>query len=312
MCAYVSGSPGTPASAIVEIERDGTARVVEGSQDCGTNSRTTLAKVVAETLGFKFEDVRTNQEIDTDSGTYGPLTSSSLTACHMTSTCTIAAREAKQKLLTVAASVMGVSAEFLDIKDSVVYDKRKPFEKATKMTTKTIMANTLITPIGTADWHHKDFPPMHYQTNATFADVEVDTDTGVVTILDIVYCGDHGQPLDPSVLENQANGAIQMQIGHTMMENSVYDPVTGKLLTTNWLDQRNPTTLDMPHKPGRIWFSDLLDDDSYYGVKGSGEGPTQTPSPAIGNAIYNAIGVRVFDECYDPNHVLKALGKLEA
>lgn len=305
--AYLSGVPTVPISAIVEIERDGTAKVIEGQTDLGTSSKTTMAMIAAEALGFKAEDVRVCQEVDTDGCSWAPMTGSSMTGQKMGATVKLAALDARNKLLNIAAGVMEVSAEDLEIVDSIVVEKNNP---ANTIPVHDLIHQQLLTVIGTADYHHVPFPPLHLQTGACFADVEVNTDTGEVKVLDIVLCHDSGQPLNKAVLENQVFGGLHMGFGHCLMESSLYDPITGRILNPNMIDHKLPTTLDIPHKADNIYLSENLDTDHAFGAKSCGEGPAISPSASIANAVHNAIGVRIFDEGLSPDKILKALGKV--
>ena len=297
--------PFLPISASVLVQRDGSAIVSQGQSDLGTNSKTTLAQVAAEALGFKFEDVRCIEEIDTDTVPYTPDTGSSMTANVMGNTVRLAALDAKKKILVQAAQSLKVEPEDLEIEEGRIYVKSDP---AQGITVKQLLTTILPAIIGTADWNYIPFPPMHDQGYCGYADVEVDTDTGEVKVLKLVLCVDVGQPFNVAVVENQAGGGMHMGLGHALMESVVYDQASGRMLNPNFLDHKFLTALDMPET--ELYLPDNLDPGSPFGAKSGGESSANTPAAAVANAVYNAIGVRIRDSNITPDKVLRALGKI--
>jgi len=139
-----------------------------------------------------------------------------------------------------------------------------------------------------------------------FAEVEVDTETGKVRILKIVAAHDIGQTLNRKLMENQFHGGIIQGLSFAILEERVMNQYTGKVLTTNLHDYKLPTIADTPEIEVIIVSKgDYLISNT--GVKGIGE-PAMIPTAgAIGNAVYNAIGVRIKSLPITPDKVLMAL-----
>jgi xanthine dehydrogenase molybdenum-binding subunit len=164
--------------------------------------------------------------------------------------------------------------------------------------------------IGRALRHDIPTPgPAAYVSLAGFADVEVDTETGQVNVLQLVLGHDSGRIVNPEVCKNQVYGGALLSLGYALMEEVAFDPTTGKALnpalTYYWL----PGALDVPRM--EVIFSDNIDPVGPLGAKGIGEAPAVYPHAAITSAIYNAIGVRMSHLPITPDKVLKALGKIK-
>ena len=151
--------------------------------------------------------------------------------------------------------------------------------------------------------------PEGYMINsfgAQFAEVEVDTITGMVKVLKVIAAHDIGRTLNRKLLENQFHGGIMQGIGFALMEERIIDSYTGKVLTTNLHDYKMPTIVDTPEIEVII-VSEQDPMNSNTGVKGIGE-PAMIPTAgAIANAVYNAIGVRIYELPITPDKILNAL-----
>ncbi len=327
---HFSGITAMPASATVQINRDGTAQVLIGSMDLGTGSKTTFAQICAEVLGLRIEDVYVVRDVDTETIPYMCYTGASCSLHLGGSAIKIAAIDAKRQILEMAYATewspgMGYAAEWspeslerfkkgvkkpedLDIKDGMVYVKVDP----SRCVSVKQIVSPLSTPtvIGRAARHDLPVPgPTAYITLAGFADVEVDTETGKVNVLKLVQCDDSGRIINPEVCENQVYGGTLQSFGYGLMEDIAFDPVTGQVLNPALSDYWTPTSLDAP--PMDVIFSDNIDPVGPLGAKGIGEASTICPHAAIVSAIYNAISVRISQLPVTPDKVLKALGKIK-
>lgn len=314
---HVSGIPALPASALVEINHDGTAQISIGSMELGTGCKTTFAQICAEVLGLKVEDVYVVKVVDTETVPYMCMTGAS-TSLHLGGAVVkIAAADAKRQLLELACTASwspdslksGIkSPEDLDIGGSFVYVKADPSRRvAVKEIVGPISAPIII---GRAARH--DIPesgPTAYQTLVGFADVEVDTEIGKVRVLKIVAGHDSGRIINPEVCENQVYGGVMQSFGYGLMEEVVFDPATGKPLNPVLSDYWWPTSMDAPQM--EVIFSENIDPVGPLGAKGIGEGAAICPHAAIASAVHNAIGVRINELPITPDKVLKGLGRIK-
>lgn len=142
-------------------------------------------------------------------------------------------------------------------------------------------------------------------TSAAGAELEVDTETGRVTVLKLASACNAGKAINPLLSTGQIEGSNDMALGFTFLEELVYD-AGGQPLNPNFLDYHMPTILDTPVEVASI-LVEKPHPDNPYGAIGVGEATIPPVSPAIGNAIYNAAGVRVRDLPIKPEKVLRAL-----
>ncbi len=157
----------------------------------------------------------------------------------------------------------------------------------------------------------KQMPPStafsrHF--GAHFAEVEVNTDTGQIALLDYLAAQDSGTVLNPAVLENQVIGGAIAGSGLALIESLVFDEQTGKIMNPSFTDYKVLRASDFPLQP-KVIFCESFDPVGPYGAKGGGEAPIAAAIPTIAQAVYNAIGVWI-DIPMTPERVLMALGKL--
>jgi xanthine dehydrogenase molybdenum-binding subunit len=221
-----------------------------------------------------------------------------------------AAADAKRQLLELAGRHLGVKPDELDIKDAWIYAKKNPEMGVvcSEMTCK--VHPDWLTPPSIIGRAVCNLPPSRIAKMfmAHFVEIELDTETGEVKIRKIVAVHDSGQIINPEVCENQVAGGALIGSGFALSEELVWDQKTGRVLNPNFMDYKIFTALDAP--PIDISFADLIDPVGPFGAKSIGEGATCPTTPAIGQAIYNAIGVRL-DAPFTPEKILKALHERE-
>jgi xanthine dehydrogenase molybdenum-binding subunit len=144
---------------------------------------------------------------------------------------------------------------------------------------------------------------------AEFVEVEVDTETGEVKVLRVVYAHDIGKVVNPAGAEGQVEGGFQQGMGYALMENLVFDKENGACLAGDFLCYKMPTAMEMPSEIKSV-FIESNEPSGPFGAKSLAEPCAIVPAPAIANAIYNAIGVRIRDLPITPEKILAALGKL--
>ena len=146
--------------------------------------------------------------------------------------------------------------------------------------------------------------PVFWEVSIGAAEVEVEEDTGAIRIVRYVSVADAGKAINPQQVEGQDEGAAMQGMGHTLFEAMQYQD--GQLLNANLVDYRVPTFTDLPEI-----FETLIiengDGPGPYGAKGMGEGGVVAVAPAVGNAIYQATGVRLTDLPLTPERVWRAL-----
>jgi 4-hydroxybenzoyl-CoA reductase subunit alpha len=231
----------------------------------------------------------------------------------------LAAQDVLQKLFEVVAVALGVRPDHLECKAgeirSIYEPARKvPFKKAVYQY---LSAKGALVGLGEytppqpkGDYEGKLIGPSPaFGFTAQAAEVEVDLETGRITVVGYWEAGDCGNPINPMSVEGQVEGAISMGLGAAFFEEMVMD-ARGKMLNPNFHDYKMPTALDMPDLDLEIVKS--YDPTSAFGNKEVGEGPVGPVIPAILNAVYDAIGIRFTEVPLKPEKVLWALGTIEA
>ncbi|NKB36903.1 MAG: molybdopterin-dependent oxidoreductase [Gammaproteobacteria bacterium] len=323
---WVSGCVGFPdiyehSGATVKLNRDGTADVISACVDLGSGQISMLTAVVAEELSLAPENVRVVYA-DTDTAPFDAPTHASRATYSAGLATKAAAVETKKRLFQAAAAVMEANAEDMVLEDGMVMVKGAP-DSAIPMTDIIARAEspfiqvgeqgpapTTIAEKGTIIGSASQAPPSNPSpVGAQFIELDVDTDTGVVEILRVVYSTDIGQVIHPNSAEGQVEGGFQQGMGYALMENLQFDQETGACLSADFLDYKIPTSMEMPANIESI-FIDSNEPSGPYGGKSMSEMCLIVPAAAIANAVYNAIGVRITDLPITPEKILKALGKL--
>jgi len=323
---WVSGCVGFPeiyehSGAIVKLNRDGTADVVSACVDIGSGQITMLTQVVAEELGIEASAVKLVYA-DTDTAPFDAPTHASRATYSAGNAARAAAVEVKKRLFQAAAAIMEANAEDLVLENGMVMVKGNPksaipmleiIDRAEspyiQITDQGPAPTTLAEKgsiIGVASLAPASNPSP---CAAEFVEVEVDTDTGEVKVLNVVYAHDLGRVFHPKSAEGQVEGGFQQGMGYALMENIAFDQETGACLSSDFLDYKMPTAMEMPRKIESI-FIESNEPTGPFGAKSLSELCTIVPAAAIANAIYNAIGVRVKDLPITPEKILRALGKL--
>jgi len=288
-------------NATVRLNEDGSAQLFTGTTGLGTGAHTALAQIVAEELGLRFEDVSVVHG-DTDVVPWDIGAFASHTTYMGGRAAQMAAAEVKKQLLERAADALEASAADLDVSLGMI---------RVKGSDKSLAVKALVSP--TRGVPSKQFvasatytPTKSYSFAAHFVEVQVDTETGQIDVLQVVPVHELGKVIHPVAAAGQIEGGIQQGIGHTLTEDYVIDPVTGRSLNAGFVDYKMPLSLDMP--PIRtILLETAPDPGGPFGAKGVGEDPIIAIGPAIANAVYAAIGVRFRHYPITPEQVLEGL-----
>ena len=293
------------AYADVDIQRDGTINLHIGIVDIGGGQQTIFAMIAAEELGVSADDI-TVIHGDTKDTRYGPSCHASRVTPEMGPAVLQAAADARQKLFEIAAPIFGVKADDLRSGDGAIYLKSKPSKS---IPFATVVKNMeLDTPIkGSGARAPNPDAPMFSTFGAQAVELEVDVETGQVNILKVAAAHDFGRPINPKLCVSQIYGGIEFGVGYALSEEGIYDPGTGKLLSTNFHQYSMPTSFDIP--PTDAILAEMEDPYFAYSAKGAGEN-TNAPTPAaIRNAIYNATGIWFNDLPITPDKIINAIQK---
>jgi CO/xanthine dehydrogenase Mo-binding subunit len=299
------GSGYPPAYAWVKLNGDGTADVITGTQDIGTGTRTALTQVAAEELGLPLEQVALHLG-DTAQGPYAPVSSGSATQATLGPAVRDAAADAKQQLLKAAAAVFETMPERLCVRDGNVFlEGRADRGVAVKEVTKRIAPHMIL-------GHGARGPNPQDKSVRTFGaqcvEVEVDLDTGEITVLRVVAAHDCGRIINPTLVDSQVIGAVTQGLGFALTEERVVDAASGVVLNANLEEYKVPTVADVP---SIVHASVDLPDPAANstGAKGIGEPPLVPTAPAIANAVFDAVGVRLRHAPLSRHRVLDALAE---
>jgi xanthine dehydrogenase molybdenum-binding subunit len=298
--------------AIVKVDDFGRVTLITGSTEIGQGSETVLAQITAEELGVRAEDV-TVVNSDTNIKPWDVGVHASRTTFIAGNAARIAASKAKRAILEKAAALLEADPDDLDINDRMVFVKTDP-EMAMRFDR--ILRKVHFTTDGTviAAEHFYDPPNQRQDPNfcgnisCTYGfgtqavEVEVDTETGKVRVVDMAIATDVGKAINPMLLEGQMEGGAAQGIGY-----GIYDDLQVadcRVMSPTFLDYKIMTSKDMP--PIKTVMIETDDPAGPYGAKGIGESATIPTAAAIANAFYNATGVRIRKLPLGPERVLKA------
>ena len=299
---YWRGTSMTSAAHIT-IAGDGRPMVTMGSVDL-SGTRTTMAQVVAEEFGLPLSDIHIHTG-DSKSVGYSDPAAGSRVARTTTAALVEASADALGQLRTRAAEKLQCAPADLDYISGRFVAREA---RGTAITLAELMQATLSDGAIIGRGVSTKLP-LGVEIGAHVCDVEVDTETGLVTILRYTAFQDVGLALNPTAVEGQIEGSVVQGLGWALMEGYDYGP-DGRLRNASLLDYRMPTALDVPKIDCVIIETPVP--GVPYGVRGVGEVPIVPPAAAVANAIARAIGVRVNHMPMTPERVLAALGRQDA
>jgi CO/xanthine dehydrogenase Mo-binding subunit len=299
--------------AFVMISEEGRARLVSGAVEIGTGTATALCQLVAEVLGIKVAEVDF-VGYDTDVTAYDLGIFANRTLFVHGNAAVSAAKNAKEELLSVAAQMLGCDKGDLAIEGGLVRSRLNPSKKADVMDVARYSFSKLGKPISAkGEYVDVDAPfapegkvPIDptYSFSAHAAEVEVDTETGMVKVLKYVAAHDSGTIINPLTAKGVVIGGTIQGVAYTLMEDLLTED--GAVVNPNFLDYKIPTMSDYPFEI-EVVFVTPPDPLGPFGAKGLGENAVAPPVAAITNAIYDAIGIRFFQLPITPVRVLEAI-----
>ena len=296
------------SAAVIKINEDGSANLIYSNSDCGQGSGTALTQIAAEELGIPYKDLLMTKTADTDVSGFDIGSHASRQVYSGGNAVKGAAAVAKQKLLAMAAELLQTPVEELVVKEgrvSVRNDSSKSVSVA-EVAHSAHFGSHGHQIIGAISEEPPGNPPVYA---AQFAEVEVDTETGMVEVLRVVAAHDVGTAINPAAVEGQIQGAVQQGIGYALTEEYRYDLETGRPLNPNLADYKILTSVDMP--PVETILVQASSQTGPFGAKSVGESGLVATAAAIANAVYDAIGIRFKELPITPEKVLAALQERE-
>ncbi len=293
-----------PAGAVVALNSDGTWNVLVGSADI-TGVNTNFRQIAAEVLGVPIEEIGVSQG-DTRTAPYAGMSAGSKTMYTVGTAVARAAEEARHQVLEIAADQMEVTVDDLEIIDGTVRVKGSP-DRSLAMrriaASCTGFGSRYMPVIGRGAMAPRRQAPGFA---AQVAEVEVDTETGEVTVIDFVSAQDVGFAVNPLNVSGQIQGGTAQGIAIGLFEELQWD-ADGRLRNPTLLDYRMPTALDVPN------ITDIQvevpSEEGPFGARIVGEPPIVPGGAAIANAIRDALGVVPDTMPFTPERVLRSLGR---
>ncbi|HEX4409389.1 MAG TPA: xanthine dehydrogenase family protein molybdopterin-binding subunit [Xanthobacteraceae bacterium] len=287
----------TTSVAIVNISADGSVTAYTGTVDMGQGSDTAYALIVAEVLGVNAEEVRVVHS-DTDITPYDMGTLGSRSLYHMGNAMRLAAEDAGNKLRALAAEA--------GLPEGTNYPPSEIFKKRFGMQAGNVIGSASFVPSykpPDPQTGQSDNVTPFWMVGGAAVEVEVDTETGHIRIVRLVNAVDAGKPINPGVVRAQISGAAVMQLGFTLSEAMHLDG--GQVTNASLADYKIPGIGDIPPMDSELVTAEQQ--TGPFGAKGAGESGTFGVSPAIANAIHDAVGVRIMELPITAEAVLRAL-----
>lgn len=300
--------PNAGSSALIKLNEDASVTVMVGGQEIGQGTFTAMAQIAAEALGVPFESVKVKGPIDTQYSPYEWQTVASRLTWSMGNAVRNAALDARRHILDMVAEAWGENAEDLDIKngfvisykteesislkDIVIYGIPKANDQGWVGGPVVGSGNFMPTYVTGLDKEtgQGERAVVHYTTGAQAVELEVDLDTGQITILKVASAFDVGKAINPDLVRAQIEGGFVQGMSSAIFEEMKL--VNGIMQNPSFVDYRIATTADVPEIIDAI-IVEAPQDDGPFGARGIGEHPMVPTIAALANAIYNAVGVRV-------------------
>ncbi|BAL98104.1 xanthine dehydrogenase [Caldilinea aerophila DSM 14535 = NBRC 104270] len=305
VCMHGTAIPGLDmGAASVKMNDDGSFNVLVGGTDLGTGSDTVLAQIAAETLGVPLNDIIIYSS-DTD---FTPFD----TGAYASSTTYISGGAVKKAAEQVREQILERAKMMLQLETTEglrLHDRRVIAPDGRSVTLADIALNSLhVTDqkqiMATASHMSLHSPPPF---GAQYAEVEVDTQTGQVTVTKLVMAVDCGTAINPRTAQGQIEGGLVQALGYAVSEEMAYDE-QGRVLTTRFGDYRIFQANEVPEIEAIL--VPTYEPSGPYGAKAVAEIPMDGVAPAVANAVYDAVGVRIRELPLTPEKVWRALQNL--
>jgi CO/xanthine dehydrogenase Mo-binding subunit len=304
-------APATVSQAIVRLLHDGSLTILAGTTEMGQGARTVLAQLASDALCIPMERINV---VNGDTGIvpFDSVTASSRSTVFMGNAIRAACDDLKERLREIVVDGFGVkpsAVQFLNGK--VIFPEHELDYREVLQTNYGFVSGEVIG-FGTYKEARNPKHPLgggvsFYEIIFAGAEVEVDKETGIVTVKKLVTVGDIGKAINPLLVETQDEGGAIQGLGHSLMEQLIMDD-HGRILNLGALDYRIPTTQDTPLEL-RSMLVENMDGPGPCGAKGTGESGIIPIGSAIGLAVCDAIGVVLHDLPVTPERIWSALNR---
>ena len=296
----------------LKLDRNGGVALLCGAIDIGQGSDHILAAIVAEVLGVRLDDIQlTTADTDLtpiDLGSY-----SSRVTFMAGNAAKAAAERVRERLLTVAARALHCEADELVARDRRVFRRTRPEEGITFAQAVQLAEAEAGVVTGTGSYTPPKLagpykgsgvgPSPAYSFSAAVVEVDCDIKTGEVRVPEVWIAHDIGRAINPVLVEGQVEGSVYMALGEALMEEQTFRLGLHKF--PSLLEYKSPTARETPIM--HTYLIETIDREGPFGAKEAGQGPLLPVIPAVANAVYNALGVRIDEIPITPDKVLKAL-----
>lgn len=316
-CMQKPTSSPSASTAIVKMTEDGSVRVITSAVEMGQGIQTVIASIVSNELQVPYNSIKVTLP-DTDFTPFDESSTGSKTTFHLGNAVKAAAIDVRNQLLKIAADFFEAPEDLLEIKEGYINIKENPergrypfsyfltrghYGKLSSITGRGSYYSGYVLPLNIETGQSKK-PTAFWMYGAQAAEVEVDLETGHVKVLKVVAAHDVGRAISVAGCKQQIEGAVAMGIGIATFEEILFD--RGRVINPSFRDYKTPTAMDIPDiEP--IIVEGAFDENGPYGAKGLGEPALAATSPAIANAVFDAIGVRIIDLPLTPEKVLRAI-----
>ena len=300
------------SSCMIKINEDGSVDLVTPVTDHGGGTLDALRKIVSETLQVPYDLIGLSPAETMNTG-YDVCTHATRGVYCGGGAVNHVCTKVKEKLLEVGARYLLENVMNLEVVlDEEAHQGRVQVKG---YPAKSVTVGVLAKHAQIMNWGTIAYTDSYRQTNCPpcftthFVEVEVDTETGVITIPRALIYGDCGQPMNPDLVKGQLVGAFNRGFGYTCFEQLITNPETGELKIRAMMgDYKTPSTMEMPHLEDlRVELCDTYEPTGPYGAKGIGEAALASAQASIANAIYNAVGIRFTKLPITPEVMLAAL-----
>lgn len=290
-------------SVTIKVNDDGFYAMTIGAADMGTGCDTTLAQIAADCLNCDLDNIIVYGS-DTDVSPYDSGSYASSTAYITGGAVVKACDSLKKRILKEGSRLLELSEEELDFDGSYVVSLHNPDKKITLKDLANESLHTTNNALQVTESNYSQTSPPPFMVG--MAEVEVDTETGAIEIIDYAAAVDCGTPLNPNLARVQTEGGLAQGIGMALYEDVIYNQ-KGQNLTNSFMQYKIPCRQDVGKI--RVELESSYEPTGPFGAKSIGEVVINTPSPAIAHAVYNAVKVRVRELPITPEKLLKEMGK---
>ena len=308
----------TDSYCFIKVNQDGSVVLFSGLAEVGGGQKTVMAQIVAETIGVPISTIAV-PNADTAVAPYDSGVTSSRVTFHMGNAFRLAALEIRRKIIEMAAEVLKSEAGRLTLSEGIIsVDGTGETMSLKAVLAKryprggTLMAEGHYSPAGSpllaAMPGRERISSIFWMFATHAAEVEVDTETGIVRVLKVAAAHDVGRAINPVLCEEQIEGSVIMGLSNTLFEE--FKTEKGRILNNTLADYKIATILDTPEIVP--FLIETNHEEGPFGAKGVGEPAAAPTAPAIANAIFDAVGVRIKDLPITPQKILAALKKRSA